>query len=188
MATLPLPSKFLLSNILSLFTNSILGIKKVLMEVETLIKSLAALYASKNDHRRFLITENGNFVLQLTELELIRKIGYETVDKVMFVVPGMFSPPVVNALKKLVKAMIVETEKYIICIKFPNQKMGNFEASDAVAEKPEKGMSEILLEDFDHQKVHDYWASASENLMKLENIFVMNCNDFVDRNNGEDDT
>ncbi|KAF8432553.1 hypothetical protein L210DRAFT_3507427 [Boletus edulis BED1] len=76
----------------------------------------------------------GNFVLQLTESKLIQKTGYETVNKLTklvlqnnigYVVPGVFSPPIVNALKKLVK-------------------MGDFEASDAVAEKLKKGMQEII--------------------------------------------
>ncbi|KAF8124468.1 hypothetical protein EV363DRAFT_1081433, partial [Boletus edulis] len=223
--------------------------EKNIGKVETLIKSLAALYASKDDHRRFLITQDGwsirvtlgnilndttnstwkwwdgldeqpqvqadeepidmkrvvprldtettgNFVLRLTESELIRKTGYETVDKVTklvlqnnlgFVVPGVLSPPVVNALKKLVKAMIVETEKHIAHIEFPKQELGEFEASDAVAEKLQKGMPKILLDDFDHQKVDDYWAPTSDNQQKLANISVVNRDDFVDRNYEEDD-
>ncbi|KAF8451053.1 hypothetical protein L210DRAFT_3500259 [Boletus edulis BED1] len=156
--------------------------------IETLLKNLAALYASKDNHRRFLITEDGwlirvamgnilnditnstwkwwdgldeqpqveadeepidlkglvphlddettgNFVLQLTKSKLIQKTDYETVNKVTklvlqnnigYVVPGVFSPPIVNALKKLVK-------------------MGDFEASDAVAEKLKKGMMQEII-------------------------------------------
>lgn len=158
---------------------------------------------------------DGNFALQLTKSESIHKAGLEMAHKVTHLVlqdkigwmhSQLPSLPVVNALKMLVEvststshwwtvldvlkplaqAIMIETEKHAIYLEFPKQDLsrGTFEKLGAAKEKLVTSMSENLsaiLEQLDQEKAEAYWKPITEDIhTHLANIAVINHNDLLD--------
>ncbi|KAG6370683.1 hypothetical protein JVT61DRAFT_11060 [Boletus reticuloceps] len=141
----------------------------------------------------------GNFALWLTKSELIQKTRYEMITKVTklvlqdnigYIQPDVALPPVIKALKDLVKAIIMDTEKHIIHVEFPGQDISKdiYEKSNVAKEKLEQEMPEELSKlYFDSKTVETYWAPADKDYQKaLANISVVNHNDFVKWNYKKD--